>query len=194
MVNIMVGSKGSGNRQPSNNARLCLTSEFLDALASFPNPKGIPKDFQIALLALKNPDFEKHVVETQGQEVYDELIKRYNRNRTEMQRDKNKRKREKLEERKKRDAMKEKDLELKERDLELQEQRLSLRNDKKNESEDEDLREELGVLNEDIKGLEGMRKYRSLKDKEKETLQTKIIRRDEIKMRLEELEGEGNGA
>ena len=189
----MVGSKGSGNRQPSNNARLSLTSVFLDALASYPNPKGIPKDFQIALLALTNPDFKKHIIETQGQEVYDELIKRYNRNRTEMARDKNMRDKAKLEERKKKDAMREKDLELKEREIELQEKRLENRGDKKSETEIEDLTEQLFEVKEEIRTVEKMpskHAQKFYKKEKKEVLQDLEIKKTTLEKRLEEL---GNG-
>lgn len=116
-----------GNPRPVNNARISLSSEFMDALASFPNPKGIPRDFQIALLTLKNPEFKKHFIAMHGEECYKEHLERYSRNRSEMTHDKEKRNAEKEKRRRERIKLKREELEVKKRELDIREENTGIR-------------------------------------------------------------------
>jgi len=122
-----------GNRRPTNNALLRLTSELMDYLASMPNPKGIPREFLIIRGFLKSE--EKGFSKLHSKEIFEDHMKRFNRNRTEMARDKLKRLKESLEERKKRDSRKERELIVEEKKIANQIRNTDLRENRENDGE-----------------------------------------------------------
>lgn len=142
-----------GNRSPTNNARVSLTSQFLDTIRSVPNPKGIPKDFIIALLALQNPEFKKRFIEMHGESAFDEHIKRYSRNMTEMKNEKLERDKQKHEKSEEKLKLKKKELELREKELDIRQQNSSQRSQNNDLENLDDLYEEIGDKRKELKNL-----------------------------------------
>jgi len=142
----MVGSKNSGNKRPLNNIVINATSEVLDYLRSkhVDNPKGLP-NFQLVAIGWLN-DNKEGFIKMHGKQVYDEHMKKFNRNATEMKRDKLKREKKRLAKRKKQDALKEKDLALREKELDIREGNSEIRKKKIDRADLEELEEDFRRL------------------------------------------------
>ncbi len=118
-----------GNPMPTNNVRISLMAEILDTLARMDNPKGVPRSFQVATLAFTNPKFKKLFVEHYGEDLYQEVLRRYNRNRTEMSKDKEARESEKVQRQREKIELKKRELTIKEKELDIRQQNAELRSE-----------------------------------------------------------------
>lgn len=173
-----------GNRQPTNNARLSLTSELLDYLASMPNKKGIPKGFQI-LLGFFETEKEGFIAKF-GEQIYKEHIKRYSRNRTEMRKEKLKREEEKQKKLEANLRLKRQEIQLRKKELALREKNSDMRTEGKIENEIFQNEEELAQTKRKIEAMKKiLAKYG--KSPNKDAIQKLEFRRDFLIKRLKEL-------
>jgi len=134
-----------GNRRPTNNARLSLTTQLMDYLESMPNPKGIPREFVIMCGFLK--DEKDGFVKMFGKKVYDAHIRRYSRNRTEMAKDKLKRKKEQLRRKQEENEREDQKLRIKERELIIRQQNTQIRTEIQQSSNPTELQKAINSFN-----------------------------------------------